>query len=75
MKARWKRVLFGCLLLLTACGDDGGVAAPCPETACDAGFLCVEGACVDQRAACPEGFVEVPAGTFDMGSPATEVGR
>lgn len=63
------------VVALPRCGDDPASPPTCPETACEAGTLCVEGGCVDQREACPAGFVEVAAGTFDMGSPPTEVGR
>lgn len=52
------------------CGDDG-----CGETCgtCPGGGFCIMSRCVANP--CPEGFVAVHPGEFDMGSPVGETGR
>ena len=68
MKARWKRVLFGCLLLLTACGD-GDVASllPAPSDA----FTPVPVATVPQPTAVP---TAVPVTATAVSASATPSG-
>ncbi|TNF23712.1 MAG: formylglycine-generating enzyme family protein [Deltaproteobacteria bacterium] len=76
-----RRVILASVFLwagvgLAACDSDSATTSgSCPATPCGADEVCDDGACVAAPTTCPDGYVRVAAGTFTMGSPATEEWR